>query len=94
MIVCVVNAFHQHFRTFDLFLLQKTLISAQFHDSVGQAVSHPLALDKEKSVYIKARTHAGVAGRWPKDAGRGGVGKDEVKGWDGVRMLAVSINSE
>ena len=93
MIVCVVNAFRQHFRPFDLFLLQKTLISAQFHDSLGQAVSHPLALDKEKSVYIKARTDAGVAGRWPGDAGRG-VGKDDVKGWDGVGTIAVSINSE
>ena len=40
-----------------------------------------------------ARTDAGVAGRWPGDAGRG-VGKDDVKGWDGVGTIAVSINNE
>ena len=95
MIVCVVmssvNIF-AHSTTF--FLLQKTLVSAQFHDSLGQAVSHPLALDKEKSVYIVARTDAGVADRWPGEAGRGGVEKDDVKGWDGVGTIAVSINSE
>ena len=67
MIVCVVNAFRQHFRPFDLFLLQKTLISAQVYDSIGPVVSHPLTLDEKQSDDIKERTHAGVAGRRPEE---------------------------
>jgi hypothetical protein len=63
--------FSEYFCPFDLFLLQKTLVSAQLHDSLGQVVSHPLALNEEQSDDIKARTHAGVAGRQPKEMQKG-----------------------
>jgi hypothetical protein len=87
MFVCVLNAFRQHFRPFNLFLLQKTLVSAQLHDSLGQ-LYRTLSLSTKSSRTISRHgTHAGVAGRWPGDAGRGGVGKGGVKGWDGVGTI-------
>ena len=57
--VSAVNAFRDHFCSFDLFLLQKTLVSVQLHDSLDAYRSSSL-LTKSKSDDIKAQTHVGV----------------------------------